>query len=96
MMTNQHNDLHIFAFADEASPDMTGQIAAMQRNGISLLEIRGVNGVNVSKISDRTAREVKRQLDDAGISVWSMGSPIGKHKLEAKFEEHLEAHNRIV
>ena len=88
--------IHFSAFADEASPEISGQIAAMARNGISLLEIRGVNGVNISKISDRTAKEVKRQLDDAGITVWSMGSPIGKHKLEASFEEHLESHKRIV
>lgn len=84
------------AFADEASSSITGQIQALQRNGITQLEIRGVNGVNISNISDFTARQVKKQLDDAGISVWSMGSPIGKHKLAEPFEGHLEAHRRIV
>ena len=32
------------AFADEAANDLDGQIAAMQENGVELLEIRGVNG----------------------------------------------------
>ena len=39
------------AFADEADPLLTGQIAAMQRNGIQLLEIRGVDGENISVLS---------------------------------------------
>ena len=88
--------IKLCAFADEASPLIAGQIEALHRNGISQLEIRGVNGANISKLSDRTAKEVKKMLDDARISVWSMGSPIGKHKLADKFEEHLEAHKRIV
>ena len=88
--------IKLCAFADEASSSVKGQIQALQRNGITQLEIRGVGGVNISKISDTTAKDVKKQLDDAGISVWSMGSPIGKHKLADPFEEHLEAHRRIV
>ena len=30
------------AFADEASPQISGQIAALKRNGFDYLEIRGV------------------------------------------------------
>lgn len=40
--------LRVFAFADEASPAISGQIAAMERNGLQGLEIRGVDGENVS------------------------------------------------
>lgn len=36
--------LRVFAFADEASPAISGQIAAMERNGLQGLEIRGVDG----------------------------------------------------
>jgi len=88
--------IKLCAFADEASSSVQGQIEALKRNGITQLEIRGVGGVNISNISDTTARQVKKQLDSAGISVWSMGSPIGKHKLSDPFQEHLEAHKRIV
>lgn len=84
------------AFADEASTSVAGQIAALKRNGFDYLEVRGVNGVNVSKICDGTARELKKQLDDAGLAVWSVGSPIGKHRLENSFDDQLEAHKRVI
>lgn len=85
------------AFADEASPEIRGQIAAMHRNGISLLEIRGVDGENISKITAEKAKEVRSLLDAEGIKVWSMGSPIGKFHLErAPFSEHLDAFKRVL
>ncbi len=40
------------AFADEAANDLNGQIAAMQENGIELLEIRGVDGQNIDHRRD--------------------------------------------
>ena len=63
--------LRVFAFADEASPTLAGQIAAMERNGLQGLEIRGVDGENVSDISLEKARETRRRLEDAGLTVWS-------------------------
>lgn len=71
-------NLHMYAFADEASGQMDGQIAALRRNHLHGLEIRGVDGQNISDISIHKAREVRKKLDDAGLSVWSIGSPIGK------------------
>ena len=85
------------AFADEASPEIRGQIAAMKRNGISLLEIRGVDGENISKITTAKAKEVRSMLDAEGIKVWSIGSPIGKFHLEkADFSEHVDAFKRVL
>ncbi len=82
------------AFADEASSQIGQQIAAMQKHGISYLEIRGVDGENISKISIEKAREVKKQLDDAQIQVWSLGSPYGKIKIEDDFQPHLDLYKR--
>ncbi len=85
------NELKIYAFADEASKEIDGQIAAMQRNGLSGLEIRGVDGENIADISFDKAREVRRKMDDAGLRVWSMGSPIGKISIDAEdFSAHLD------
>jgi len=81
----------LYAFADEASKEMDGQIRAMVRNGLQGLEIRGVDGENVSKISLQKAREVRKKLDDNGLVTWSIGSPIGKIKLDGDFSEHLDA-----
>ena len=84
------------AFADEASKNVSEQIEAMKRNGISMLEIRGVDGTNISKITAEKAKEVKGLLDAAGLSVWSMGSPIGKISLADDFEPHVEEFKRIL
>lgn len=88
--------MKLCAFADEASVSISGQIAALKRNGLKYLEIRGVDGENISKISVDKAKEVKKALDSEGISVWSIGSPIGKHHMERDFAPHLEAHKRII
>ena len=83
--------LRIFAFADEAFPQIDGQIAALRRNGLQGLEIRNVDGQNVSDISLEKAREVHKKLTDAGLSVWSIGSPIGKIDIQKDdFERHLQ------
>lgn len=66
------------AFADEYSPDFDKQLEGLKNNGISLIEIRGIDGVNVSDISLEKAKEVKEKLDNAGIAVSAIGSPIGK------------------
>ena len=88
--------VRLSAFADEASPFISGQIEALKRNNISLLEIRGVDDLNISKIDVKKAREVKKRLDDNGIFVWSMGSPIGKVDLDGDFNEHLDTFKRIL
>ncbi len=88
--------MKLCAFADEASVNIEGQIAALKRNGLDYLEIRGVNGTNISKITVEEAKEVKKMLDDAGLAVWSMGSPIGKHHMERDFAPHIEQYKRVL
>ena len=88
--------MRLCAFADEASPMIDGQIAAMKRNGIELLEIRGVDGENIKDITPAQVREVKKKLDDAGMAVWSMGSPIGKIYTNDDLDVHIEEHKRIM
>lgn len=83
--------MKLYAFADEASSLIDGQIAAMRRNGLQGLEIRGVDGENISSITMEKAREVRAKLDGAGLAVWSIGSPIGKIDVEqGDFAAHLD------
>lgn len=91
------NSIKIFAFADEASAAIDGQIKAMKENGVDGLEIRNVDNVNISEISDSKAREVKNKLDAADLSVWSIGSPIGKIDIERdSFAVHTERFKRTL
>jgi len=77
--------IQLCAFADEASSSLDGQISALKRNNISLIELRNVNGKNVANFTLEDATEIKKKLDENGISVWSIGSPIGKSKIENDF-----------
>lgn len=80
----------INAFADEAGKSLAEQIKAMKANGVSGMEIRGVDGENISKISVSKAKEIKKAMDDNGLYVWSIGSPTGKIKITDPFEPHFE------
>ena len=77
------------AFADEASPMLDEQIKALQEEGISLIELRGVDGKNVSGLTIEEAANVKTKLDAAGIRLSALGSPYGKASLGQTFDEHL-------
>ena len=79
------------AFADEADQLLTGQIAALQRNGIRLLEIRGVDGENISVLSPAKVKEVAHLLKENGIAVWSIGSPTGKITLADDWNAHVDS-----
>ena len=70
--------IKLCAFADEASANLNEQISALKQNGISLIELRSVGGKNVLDFTNEEVLEFKKQLDDNGITVWSIGSPLGK------------------
>lgn len=83
--------MKIYAFADESSPNFDEQILAMKRNGLDGLEIRGVDGVNISDITIEKAQEIRVKMDNAGLVTWSIGSPIGKINIvTGDFEAHIE------
>lgn len=83
------------AFADEYCPDLRGQVDAMGRYGISHIELRFLDGKNVSELTAQEAGEAKRILEDGGIRVSALGSPLGKFHLEESFASHLEVARRI-
>ncbi len=78
---SEKNGMKIYAFADEASPTLSGQIAAMLRNGLDGVELRTVDGVNVSDLKPEQAREIGQRFRENGLCVWSLGSPMGKTEL---------------
>lgn len=88
--------MKIFAFSDEAAPDLAGQIAAMKRNRLDGTEIRGVDGRNVTVLTLQEAAGVLHRLKDNGLSVWSIGSPIGKIPLDGDFPTHLDLFRRTL
>ena len=84
------DNVRIFAFSDEASPDLDQQIAALKRNDLQGMEIRNVDNINVSVLPVYKAREIRKKLDDNGLRVWSIGSPIGKIGIDDVFASHMD------
>jgi len=89
-------DFKLSAFADEAGALFTKQIEAMKNNGVHYLEMRGVNGRNVSSMTRDEIKCAAVMLEREGLEVWSIGSPIGKIKITDSFEPHLESFKRIL
>lgn len=87
--------MRLCAFADEAGNDLREQIKALHRNDISLIELRGVNGRNISAIPECELKEIGKFLADDGISVWSFGSPIGKIAINGNREAELDTFDRL-
>ena len=84
------------AFADEADSGIDGQIQALNENGVSYIELRGVDGENVSKITLEKAKAVKEKFDSGGIKVWAIGSPTGKMDISGDFEAHLDSFKHML
>ncbi|WP_274652027.1 sugar phosphate isomerase/epimerase family protein [Paenibacillus humicola] len=77
-------------FADEISPDLDEQLAVLQAEGISHLELRSIGGTNVLKLTDAELEEAKAKLSAGGFRVSSVGSPIGKYGVRDDFAAELE------
>jgi sugar phosphate isomerase/epimerase len=74
------------AFADEAGPSTDEQIAALRATGLHYIDIRNIDGHNVSALPLDHARTIRSKLDAAGIKVGMYGSPIGKIDITEDFE----------
>ena len=82
------------AFADEAADSLEEQITALKENRIAYIEPRNINGKGILTLTDEELIEVKKKLDEAGIKVNSLGSPIGKYPIEEDFGPHLALFKR--
>lgn len=88
-------NLVLSAFADEYADGLKEQCEALNNFGIGYMEMRGVNGKNVSALSTAEAKTAKEILNDYGIQVSSIGSPLGKIRLDEDLEGHLELSKHI-
>jgi sugar phosphate isomerase/epimerase len=88
-------NLILSAFSDEYADGLVEQCKALNDFGISYMEMRGVNGKNVSTLTKAEILEAKRTLLDYGIKVSSIGSPLGKIKIDGDLKGHLETAKRV-
>lgn len=86
----------ISGFSDEICPDFEGQLQAVSRLGVSHIEIRGVDGKNISALTPEETEEVRHKLEKYGVKISSIGSPIGKIGIQEGFEPHFALFQRVV
>lgn len=92
----ENKKIRLFAFSDEAGAELSKQIAAIKRNGLSGAELRGTEYGNVSDLTEAQAKEIKSRLDGEGLRVWSVGSPLGKIGINDPFEPEMEKLKRTL
>ena len=92
-------NVKLCAFADEADPSIAGQIQALKENGISNIELRGVDGKNVMDVTveemkqyilDHMARhKVPRYIDFVESFPMNAAGKILKYKMRQDFAKKL-------
>lgn len=83
-------------FADEISQDASEQIAGLKASGVRRIEVRGVAGRNSLDLSDAELDAYRKQLEDAGIRVSALGSPVGKSDVTDPAEAAFDRCRRAV
>jgi sugar phosphate isomerase/epimerase len=80
----------IGAFGDEIATDLEDQIGVLRSHEVDALELRSAWGVNVVDLDDDQLARAHRLLDESGIAVSAVASPIGKVAIDGDFETELE------
>lgn len=84
------------AFGDEIGPDLDEQMKVLASENVKHIELRGVWGKNVLDLSADEVADVKQRMDDAGFGVSSIGSPIGKIRVDEDFDVHFDKFKHAV
>ena len=77
-------------FIDEISEDFREQCEVAASLGLRYAEVRSAWGTNILDLDEGQLRMVRETLAEHGLSVSSIGSPIGKISIDDEFAPHLE------
>jgi sugar phosphate isomerase/epimerase len=96
---------------DEVSPNLIEALDWIAAQGLAHVEIRMVDGLNVSKLSDEQVDRVRREVESRGLYVSAVSSPVFKCALdpgrpvrtgdtfgneEESVEQHVEKLRRVI
>ena len=85
------------AFCDESGETtIGGQMAACKANGITHMELRGFGDRSINDFTVEEAIAMKKEIDDQGMKVASIGSGYGKIEITDDFEPHFEKFKNTV
>ncbi|WCI07589.1 sugar phosphate isomerase/epimerase [Arthrobacter sp. OVS8] len=83
-------------FGDEIDPDPAVQAAVLLALGASHIEVRSAWGTNVSELEPEQVARLKGILDEKGLKVSAVASPIGKVDVSLPAEHELERLRQII
>ncbi|MFJ4172120.1 sugar phosphate isomerase/epimerase family protein [Paenarthrobacter sp. NPDC089714] len=83
-------------FGDEVDPDPTIQAAVLLALGASHIEVRSAWGTNVSELAPADVERLKAILDEKGLKVSAVASPIGKVDVSLPVEHEVERLRQII
>ena len=89
---NKMNKIKISGFSDEIASDFTTQLKTVKELGMNYISLRAIDGHNISQFTANTIQDqVIPKLEQWGIAVSSIGSPIGKIYIddEVSFQQQL-------
>lgn len=84
------------AFADEVTDDFLQQVRYLEKEGLGYIEPRFINRKNIMDLNKNELNEAKKIIEDYGLKVSAIGSPIGKVRLDEPFEPHLDKFKHAV
>jgi sugar phosphate isomerase/epimerase len=84
------------AFADEVSEELREQAKYLSDEGVRYIELRLVNKKNIVELNKAELHEAKKLIEDFGLKVSAIGSPIGKVGLDEPFGPHLDKFRHAV
>lgn len=87
---------NITGFADEIDAQFDIQLQVLESLGQKYLELRAADGIGVADISMEKAGQLRKKMEEKGIRVSAIGSPIGKIGIGDDFEPHFERYKHIV
>jgi sugar phosphate isomerase/epimerase len=82
--------MYYTGFADEAGASIDVQIQATQELGWSNIEARGIDGINLTDISDEKFDEVCAKLASAGVKINCFGSAIANWSRDPRKDEDFQ------
>lgn len=89
-------NITLSGFADEIDMSLEKQMEVLRKLDMHYIEMRGVNGKALVDWPYDEVKNIKKQLDENGFHLSSVGSPIGKIMITDPFEEHFEKFRKTV
>jgi sugar phosphate isomerase/epimerase len=84
------------AFADEIDPDPLTQVSVLESCGIRHIELRSILRSNALDLTELQINELKSLLQQRGLRLSAIGSPIGKIPIDEPFAPHLKRLQRAI